>query len=226
MTIISYKKDWAKKVAEDLQNCIESKLMVNSECNVILTGGVTATNVYSAWSSLGCIHKLKNVNYYFGDERLVSSQSLNSNYSMVMRTLFNSRIPEKCSIHRMHYGSDDCENSALAYENLLPNKIDLLLLTIGDDGHIASLFPDSDSLQERTRKVLVVSSPFHKYKRLTITPTVIKNADKIFVLAPGLIKFGNIMRVINSSSPMSALPIGLLLPKAVFLTDLDATNAR
>ena len=85
----------------------------------------------------------------------------------------------------------DCLNpkiEAKRYSGILPERIDILLLSVGEDGHIASLFPRSKALFEKTKKVVPVVGVKPPKKRLTISPVVIKNAQKVFVLAIGEVK--------------------------------------
>jgi len=85
----------------------------------------------------------------------------------------------------MQAEKQDLEKAAKAYETLLPNSIDILLLGIGEDGHIASLFPNSPQLQEQKRLCLPITGPKPPYKRLTVTPPLIKSAKTTYILAQG-----------------------------------------
>jgi 6-phosphogluconolactonase len=99
------------------------------------------------------------VRFYFGDERCVSPDHPESNYGMAMRTLFKQGVPKGCSVFRMEADGSDREAAALQYSEMLPDKIDLLLLGVGEDGHIASLFPGSEALQEVARCVMPIIGP-------------------------------------------------------------------
>ena len=80
----------------------------------------------------------------------------------------------------------DHEEAARKYEQMLPLSIDILLLSVGLDGHIASLFPMNHVLQEKTRSVISVVGPKPYPKRLTVTQHVIKSAKSVFLFAQGL----------------------------------------
>lgn len=86
----------------------------------------------------------------------------------------------------------DPEEAARLYEMELrdglpgtPPRFDLVILGLGADGHVASLFPDSAALRERTRRVLATRSPFEPSRRLSITLPVIEQARRVIVLAEG-----------------------------------------
>ena len=65
---------------------------------------------------------------------------------------------------------------------------DLILLGIGDDGHTASLFPETKGLYESEKGVIKNNVPQLNTERITLTYPVILNASKIIILAKGSIK--------------------------------------
>jgi len=96
------------------------------------------------------------------------------------------------------------------FDRLLPNSIDILLLSIGEDGHIASLFPNSPQLQEQKRLCLPVIGPKPPYKRLTVTPPVIKSAKTTYLLAQGNAKKQIIEQAKKNSIEINKLPVKLI----------------
>ena len=97
------------------------------------------------------------------------------------------------------------------YLDLLPYSIDVLLLGVGEDGHIASLFPNNASLQERKRRVIPITGPKPPFKRLTITPQVIAKARSVFMLANGSAKGTMLCAALNNPNDIAALPARLKL---------------
>ena len=88
------------------------------------------------------------VSFYFGDERCVTPDHAESNYGMAMKTLFPQSVPTGCAVFRMEADTADQEAATQRYAYLLPDLIDVLLLGVGEDGHIASLFPNNAALKE------------------------------------------------------------------------------
>jgi len=170
----------AKIIQKQLENLIQK-----GAATVMLTGGRPASQLYTAWKEQLNFKKLINIIFYFGDERCVSPKHPESNYGMVMQTLFTDGLPNNCKIYRMQADKKDIETAAKEYEKLLPNSIDIILLGIGVDGHIASLFPHSLQLCEEKRPCLPITCLKPPYKRLTVTPPVIKKAKTTYILAPG-----------------------------------------
>lgn len=163
-------------------DAIRKVLQEREVCHLMLAGGGTPLPVYGAlvkrelpWGKL----KL-----YFGDERCVPSDHADSNYRAVTQVLFPHGIPAGVELYRMQ-GEQDPESAALEYEALLPERIDILLLGMGGDGHTASLFPGSSALDETARRVLPVIGPKPPPQRLTVTPPVIRAAHHVLVMAEG-----------------------------------------
>jgi len=102
------------------------------------------------------------------------------------------------------------ELAAALYDELLPESIDIMLLGVGDDGHIASLFPFSPLLYEKQHGCLPAVSPYPPYNRLTITPMIIKKAKNVFILAPGAIK-SSLREVANEKvNDIDAMPVRIV----------------
>lgn len=132
--------------------------------------------------------------YFWSDERCVPPDHPDSNYGLAERSLLPKvRVPRE-RIHRMR-GELPPERAAADYEQELRRafavaapaipRFDLLLLGMGDDGHTASLFPESPALDETTR--LTASNYVKKFDahRLTLTYPVINAARNVLFLVAG-----------------------------------------
>jgi len=173
-----------KQTAIRIQKKLD-KLMLDGLVKVMLTGGRSAERLYNEWKKLPNFGKICNTSFYFGDERCVHPTHSESNYGMVMRTLFSNGVPNDCKIYRIHAESNNLKSAANQYAKLIPDSLDILLLGIGEDGHIASLFPNDYALKERKQLCVPVTCTKFPYKRITITPPVIKTAKSTYVLANG-----------------------------------------
>lgn len=210
--------EWPAQAAQLIQDRINAILLERGRCSVMLTGGQSAERLYSAWVEFPTFQQMTGVQFYFGDERCVPPDHPESNCGMVMRTLFRCGVPVGCSVHRMEADDLDREVAALSYEDILPERIDVLLLGVGEDGHIASLFPGSQALHEVGRRVISISGPKPPYERLTITPAIISQANSIFVLSAGAAKAQILAKALQRASDFDKMPARLVL-NAIWLLD-------
>ena len=202
---------WPKLAAELVQDAITGILLNQGECSVMLTGGRGAQRLYAAWADLPAFRLIRGVRFYFGDERCVPSDDLDSNYGMAMRTLFYFGVPTGCAVFRMEADDIDRDAAARRYDDILPAAVDVLLLGVGEDGHVASLFPGSQALQEVSRRVVPVVGVKLPHERLTITPAVILQAKLVIVLASGAQKNSVLANAIESNGDINVLPACLAL---------------
>jgi 6-phosphogluconolactonase len=151
--------------------------------SLALAGGTTPRRVHEALA-LESVPWDK-VHIYFGDERCVPPDHPDSNYRMAKESLLDRVpiLPE--NVHRPRAEASDREAAARAYEEELPDILDVLVLGIGEDGHTASLFPGSPVIAEESRRYVSVVGPKPPPERLTITPVVLAAASSIIVLANG-----------------------------------------
>lgn len=114
--------------------------------------------------------------------------------------------------------SSDYDAAARAYEGVLPEALDVLVLGLGEDGHTASLFPGSSALFEEARRVLPVVGPKPPPNRLTITPPVLKAARAVVVLAAGGGKAQAVARALEGPLDVGNCP-SQLVRDALWLMD-------
>jgi 6-phosphogluconolactonase len=161
--------------------------------DIVLTGGSTPRLAYEEFArAVRAVDvDISDARFWFGDERCVGPDDERSNFGMARAAMFEplSDRPEP-EIHRMQ-GELGPQAGAEHYERQLEQAsrpaFDLLLLGLGPDGHTASLFPDQDTVHERSRLVVPVPQaglePF--VPRISFTFTAIALARKVVVLATG-----------------------------------------
>ncbi len=190
--------------------------LCGARLTVVLTGGRSARLLYKEWSKFPEFSSTRNVDFFLGDERCVPVDHEQSNSRMVMRDLFGGGVPPGCRFFPMAIEGDK-ESRARDYEKMLPERVDVLLLSVGEDGHVASLFPGDAVLKEESRRVVPVTGPKAPHDRLTITPGVIRSARSVFLLAQGKVKAELLGRVLAGGAAAS-LPVALAMD-ATWLLD-------
>ncbi|MES9940192.1 MAG: 6-phosphogluconolactonase [Candidatus Thiodiazotropha sp. 6PLUC2] len=172
--------DHAEKwIVEKIKHVLES----SDHCHLMLAGGSTPLPVYRALSHRSDI-PWSRISLYFGDERCVPVDTPENNAFSVLGALFPEERPQGVTIYRM-CGEEDPDKAAKDYESILPERIDILLLGMGADGHTASLFPGSAALDEERRRVMPVIGNKPPMQRLTVTPSVIHQARYLLLMAQG-----------------------------------------
>ncbi len=149
-----------------------------------LSGGDTARQCYEllavadvAWGE---------VSIYFGDERWVPIGEPDSNEGMARFAFIDTVIPRE--VHSLRHAGNTIEDAAAAYDTLVRGleAIELVHLGLGPDGHTASLFPGSPSLDERERFVIPTGDDLHPHPRLTFTyPAIARARLAVFTVAGG-----------------------------------------
>lgn len=187
---------------------------------IALAGGTTPRAVYARLAGNGAI-PWDAVDLYFGDERCVPPDHPDSNYRMARETLIEAAgIPPE-HVHRIEAERPDRAAAAIEYGRILPDRLDILILGIGEDGHIAALFPGSAALRERRARVIPVWGAKPPHERLTITPIVIQSAEAVVVLAAGPHKARPVARALRGPADVSACP-AQLARHGLWLLDREA----
>jgi 6-phosphogluconolactonase len=192
-------------------------------CALALSGGSTPRPAYERlatepgmpWSA---------VEIYFGDERAVPPTDPASNYRMAREALVDRVGLPAERVHRMEADDPDVEAAAARYAALLPDRLDVLVLGMGPDGHTASLFPRSPALRETRRKVVPARSPVPPVDRLTITPPVITSARRVAVITAGAAKAPLLAQVLRGPWRPEELP-AQLAREGTWLVDRAAAAA-
>jgi 6-phosphogluconolactonase len=160
--------------------------------SVALSGGETAEQCYAAVGATG--PHWANVDVFIGDERFVAADDPDSNEGMARRVLLDAARPR--TIHSM-YQPVPIEDAARRYDDLVraAPPIGLVHLGLGPDGHTASLFPGSPTLDETERLVVPAGDDAHPYPRLTFTFPAIARARLVVVTVVGSEKRDAIDRI-------------------------------
>jgi 6-phosphogluconolactonase len=197
--------DFAVTAADAIARLVAGSVAERGAAHVALAGGSTPRPVYRHLAERHDVSWTK-VHIYFGDERAVPPNDGASNYHMAHETLLRHVPIPPGQVHRMEAEREDLEAAAADYASLLPERLDVVLLGLGEDGHTASLFPGSAALAEHDKTVLPVDGPKPPAKRLTIAPGVITGARATLVMAAGRGKAEAVARALEGSYDPVACP--------------------
>src|SRR5438270_189260 len=87
--------DWAAMATEIIERAISATISKRGICHLMLTGGNAAKDLYLHWAQTFSL-PLERIRFLFGDERCVPPDHAESNYALVMKTLFSRGIPKGC----------------------------------------------------------------------------------------------------------------------------------
>ncbi len=176
----------------------------NEVFHMALPGGSTPESLFRYWANSNDIQiPWSKVHFWWTDERMVSPQDPQSNFRMANESFLKAlAIPEK-NIHRILgefglqkaaslYGME-LEDSLLRQERKIP-LLDLILLGVGPDGHVASLFPEQAPAEIHP---WAVTSYFQKKDRVSLPYEVILAAKQIAFVVTGDSKKEIVQRILH-----------------------------
>jgi len=228
-----------KKAAELFKEVVCASVAERRVCNLALAGGTTPHDLYQKLAAdvYNCDVPWASVNVFFGDERDVPHDHVDSNYHMAQRALLDHiPIPPE-QIHPMPADSDDLEASAGEYEKIVRKivtgdepmpRFDLILLGMGGDGHTASLFPRTEALSEKEKLIVSHHVPVLGRNRMTFTYALINAARHVMFLVTGEDKADAVAAVLGEDKKArEEIPAAQVNPVDGKLTIvLDAAAAR
>jgi 6-phosphogluconolactonase len=178
---------------------------------IVLTGGSTPERAYGLAAELE--PDWSNAELWWGDERCVPPEHEWSNYGMAKRALLDrvERAPLPAKVHRMRgeLGPDD---GSTLYEQELGSleRFDLVLLGMGPDGHVASLYPNQPTLDETERRVVGAEAHLEpSVDRITLTLPPLRSAREVMFLVAGADKADAVKRAFTSG-PSRDTPASLV----------------
>jgi 6-phosphogluconolactonase len=206
--------------------------------HLALSGGSTPARTYELLA--GELDDWNSIEVWFADERCVGPEDEQSNYRLAAETLLRPAGVDPAHVHRME-GELGPEEGARRYavalqEHLLPDGgppaasppslpvLDLIVLGIGPDGHVASLFPGAPTLDAGSRAIClpVHDSPKPPPERITLSLAVLRAARRCLLLATGAGKADAIAAAL--AEPSRHVPASLLERKRLTVIVDDAAS--
>ena len=202
--------------------------------HLALSGGSTPARTYELLA--GELDDWNGVEVWFADERCVGPEDEQSNYRLAAETLLRPAGVDPAHVHRME-GEMGPVQGAQRYETALRERVppddenssdlpvlDLIVLGIGPDGHIASLFPGAPTLGAGSRAICLAvhDSPKPPPERITLSLAVLGAARRCLLLATGAGKAGAIAAAL--AEPSRHVPASLLERRRLTVIVDDAAS--
>lgn len=185
--VFNFKKNWPEKSA----NLIYFKLtkLLNKKndkkINILLTGGNSIIPFYKILSSKIDNLDLSNFNFFLSDERMNLGDKFNCSNHYILEKNFFSNLKKNKKINFFPLSKDSKKNINYYYLYKFPQKIDISILSIGIDGHVASIFPNHKIYGNKYLPIFFSKSSQHSFQRLSLKPKILENSDDILTFALG-----------------------------------------
>jgi 6-phosphogluconolactonase len=193
--------------AEEAARLVAERLVEQARAggSIVLTGGSTPRRAYKLATELE--PDWSRLELWWGDERCVAPDDEQSNYAMAKAALLDRLASAPAAVHRMRgeLGRDD---GAAEYDHELSGvgDFDLLLLGLGPDGHVASLFPNFSSLAVTDRDVIGSDAGHEPFiERISLTLPRIGATRELLFLVTGDDKADAVSRAL-AGEPSPATP--------------------
>jgi len=229
----------ARRAADRIVEIVARRAAAGEDASVALCGGTTPGELYRTLAAPPVAEQVAwdKVQVFFGDERDVPQDHVENNYRLASKTLLD-HVPVPLShVHPMPADCRDLSAAAEQYEGLIRRLVapgrgdtpafDLVLLGMGGDGHVASLFPDMPALRERQRLVTAQFVPVIGRNRMTFTFPLINAARNVMFFITGADKAETVAAVLSDDPAARArYPAAEVRPDGELLFVLDAEAGR
>ena len=225
------------RAAEELTHLAGEAVCMHGEFRLCLAGGSTPRATYELLASR-FHHSIdwSEVQFFWGDERCVPPSDAASNFGMADRTMLARLGLRPEQLHRMR-GEDPPADGARAYEaelraafGIAPGAwpaFNLILLGLGENAHIASLFPHHPALHEKERLALAVEVDAPQRDRITLTAPVLNRAERVIFVVVGDAKAAAVKNTLEGPRDADEYPAQLIAPdegEVIWLLDQAAAR--
>ena len=205
LTLYADQAELLREVSSQLIEVIETGLRINGVFHLALTGGTLGTELtrtlVADWNAHPELYQ--GLHIWWSDERFVDRSSAEQNSSPALNSVTNKNV----TIHMLR-SSDEVENIDLAVEDYLAQLdetfMDLTILGLGPDGHIASLFPGAAHIDRLEKVIAITDSPKPPAVRATFTLSMINTSTLVWIIAAGASKADAVTKIIEGDLSIPA----------------------
>ena len=202
-------------VAACVSDAMATRLATPGIHHVVLTGGGVGTRVLAELVERSAPIDWDQVHLWWGDERFLPAGDTERNETGARAALIDAIPIPPDNVHPMPADvGQGAAQAALAYADELARAshdgfvpdFDLLLLGMGPEGHIASLFPGMPALDAAASTAAIEDSPKPPPTRVTLTLAAIRAAREVWVVAAGAAKAEAAAAAVAPGTPPDAVP--------------------
>ena len=205
LTLYADAAELLQEVTSQLIEVIETGLRINGVFHLALTGGTLGSDLTRALVANWNAHPemYQGLHIWWSDERFVKRFSTEQNSSPALGSITSENV----AIHMLR-ASDEVENIDLAVEDYLAQLgetfMDLTILGLGPDGHIASLFPGAAHIDRLEKVIAITDSPKPPAVRATFTLSMINTSTLVWIIAAGASKADAVTKIIEGDLSIPA----------------------
>ena len=205
LTLYSDQPELLREISTQLIEVIETGLRINGVFHLALTGGTLGTeltrSLVAHWNANPELYQ--GLHIWWSDERFVERSSSEQNSASVHSAVTNENVV----IHTLR-ASDEVENIDVAVKDYLAqlgeNFMDLTVLGLGPDGHVASLFPGAAHIDRLEKVIAITDSPKPPSIRATFTLSMINTSTLVWIIAAGDSKAEAVTKIIEGDLSIPA----------------------
>lgn len=209
---------FAEACAAHVVEACRAAIAARGRFAIALTGGSTPGPMHRALARAPHRDAIawQKVDVFFGDERAVPPDAPQSNYRAARETLLDHVPIPSAQVHRIEAERSDLAAVARGYEATLRRvcggALDLLVVGLGKDAHVLSLWPGSALVEERSSLVVAsVDPPMDPpLSRVTLTPAAVEAAQSVLAIATSAAKHAALERALHADDDPRAVPAHVL----------------
>lgn len=203
LTLYADAPELVTATASEIFEFISTALTAKKICHVALTGGTLGTDLAQALvARLNSTGDLSGLHLWLSDERFVDAGSPLRNIGM-LRDLTNKTIV----VHPVlsNDSGKTVVDAATNYQKDLNEVVlDLCVLGLGPDGHVASLFPNQWDFKDQSKVVAIINSPKPPSQRVSLSMSFINQSEQVWIVAAGDSKATAVTQVLESDPKIPA----------------------
>jgi 6-phosphogluconolactonase len=205
LTLYADQPELLREITTQLLEVVETGLRINGVFHLALTGGTLGTDLNRALvAHLNANPEMfQGLHIWWSDERFVERASSEQNSAPFYSALTNQNVV----IHSLR-ASDEVENIEDAVDDYLAqlgeNFMDLTILGLGPDGHVASLFPGAAHIDRLEKVIAITDSPKPPSIRATFTLSMINTSTLVWIIAAGASKAEAVTKIIEGDLSIPA----------------------